>query len=80
MCRMNKPGPVAGTGNGTINVSSEEARKRSSSMRFSKPIMAKRSSYFEEQTHMVEDDYDSSVSSYGSLLKDEEMFSKFVKR
>ena len=73
---MNKSAAAPGT-NGTINVSSEEARKRSTSMRFSKPIMVKRSSYFEEQTHMIEDE---SVSSYGSLLKDEEVFSKFVKQ
>lgn len=74
---MNKPASAPGT-NGTINVSSEESRKRSTSMRFSKPIMVKRSSYFEEQTHMIEDE---SGSSYGSLLlKDEEVFSKFVKQ
>lgn len=76
--RMNKPRQSGGS---AINTSTEEKRstpRRSGNLRFSKPtLISKRSSYFEEQT-MIEEDMDSSVSSYGSF-RDEEIFSKFIK-
>ena len=74
--RMNNPD--AGRGKNTaINVSSEVTKRRSSNVCFSKPIISRRSTYFEEQANMIDaDDYDSSISSYGSLLRDEEVFSK----
>lgn len=80
--RMNKPPSVKQDTEGPINTPADEAstdtKKRTLSLRFSKPtLIAKRSSYFEEQT-MLQGDLDSSVSSYGST-RDEEVFSRFGK-
>ena len=81
--RMNKLPPTERPGEATpaINASEEQSpttKKRSTSMRFSKPyLISKRSSYFEEQT-MLEGDLESSVSSYGSF-RDEETFSRLDK-
>ena len=81
---MNEPSRMTSrSGTKSINTSSEEAhtptKRRSISVRFSKPtLMGKRSSYFEEQT-MLEGDLDSSVSSYGSFTNSEEIFSRLDK-
>ncbi|CAI8029547.1 Transmembrane protein adipocyte-associated 1 homolog [Geodia barretti] len=81
--RMNKLPPTERPGETTpaINTSEEPSpttKKRSTSVRFSKPyLISKRSSYFEEQT-MLEGDLESSVSSYGSF-RDEETFSRLDK-
>ena len=77
---MNKPSVPSQSSAGAINTSADEgisSKRRSISVRFSKPtlIRKQRSSYFEEQT-MLEGDLDSSVSSYGSFTKDEEVFSR----
>ena len=80
---MNKTKPSKGNGAASgINTTSDEKmakNRRSNSVRFSKSMLiAKRSSYFEEQT-MIEGDMDSSVSSYGSFTRDEEIFSRLIK-
>ena len=73
---MNKPKASQGKNAAAINASPDETNRRSSSIRFSKPIISRRSTYFEKQANMIDaDDYDSSISSYGSLLRDEEVFS-----
>ena len=81
--RMNKPpAERQREASAAINAPEESpktAKKQSvTGVRFSKPyLIAKRSSYFEEQ-RMLEGDLDSSVSSYGSF-KDEESFSRLDK-
>ena len=77
---MNKPSPPGQKEASAINTPEETklSHKRSISVHFSKPtLITKRSSYFEEQT-MIEGDLDSSVGSYGSFSRDEEIFSKLV--
>ena len=79
---MNKTKPPKASGGASgINTTSDEKmakNRRSNSVRFSKSMLiAKRSSYFEEQT--IEGDMDSSVSSYGSFTRDEEIFSRLIK-